>query len=153
MLGQTMGSSNSQDWPQPGLGGSHHLPPYSILCASPRGPHPNGILSQDSQVGVLKLPKLGLLWLWGFITLRADLRLRWVLRQSCSPHWKISNNMSHATCTRNNRGDSWLLVVESQIVKLTLDPSFGHKLCFRCPNGSCKTILDIYVTRDFQGYK
>ncbi len=24
------------------LGGSHHLPPYSILCTSPRGPHPNG---------------------------------------------------------------------------------------------------------------
>ncbi len=24
-----------------GLGGSHHLPPYSIFCTSPRGPHPN----------------------------------------------------------------------------------------------------------------
>ncbi len=40
--------------------GSHHLPPYSILCGCPRGPHPNGILSQDSQVGVSKLLKLGL---------------------------------------------------------------------------------------------
>jgi hypothetical protein len=26
----------------PGLEGSHHLPPYSILCDSPRGWHPNG---------------------------------------------------------------------------------------------------------------
>jgi len=28
---------NSQDSPQPGLGGSHHLPPYSIFCAWPWG--------------------------------------------------------------------------------------------------------------------
>jgi hypothetical protein len=48
---------DSQDSPQPRLGGSHHLPPYSILCASPWGPHPNGILSQ---VGVSKFPQLGL---------------------------------------------------------------------------------------------
>jgi len=31
--------------PQLKVGGSHHFPPYSILYASPRGPHPNGILS------------------------------------------------------------------------------------------------------------
>ncbi len=36
----------------------HHSPPYSILCASPWGLHPNVIFPQDSQVGV---PKLGLL--------------------------------------------------------------------------------------------
>jgi hypothetical protein len=47
-------NSDSQDSPQSGLGGSHHLPPYSILCAFPRGPHPNGFLSWDSQMGVLK---------------------------------------------------------------------------------------------------
>jgi hypothetical protein len=28
-------NTNSQDSTQPGLGGSHHLPPYSILCAWP----------------------------------------------------------------------------------------------------------------------
>jgi len=43
-----------------GLGGSHHLSPYGIFCASPRGPHSNGILSQDSQMGVPKFSKLGL---------------------------------------------------------------------------------------------
>ncbi len=43
--------------PQPGLGGSHHLPPYSIICAPPWVPHPNGFLSQDSQVGVPKLSR------------------------------------------------------------------------------------------------
>ncbi len=41
----------------------------------------------------------------------------------------------------------------SQIANLTPDPSFGHNLCFRCPNGSCKPILDIYVVRAFQWYK
>ncbi len=36
----------------------HHSSPYNILFDSPQGLHSNGILSQDSQVGV---PKLGLL--------------------------------------------------------------------------------------------
>jgi hypothetical protein len=36
---------------------------------------------------------------------------------------------------------------------LTPGPSFGHNLCFRCPNGSCKPILDMYVLRSFQLYK
>ncbi len=35
----------------PDLGEATTFPPYSILCASSRGPHPNGILSRDSQVG------------------------------------------------------------------------------------------------------
>jgi hypothetical protein len=75
------------------------------------------------------------------------------LKQSCSPRWKLSNDMWHTTWTQGNQGDSWLLVVGSQIAKLTLDPSFGHNLCFRYPNGSCEPILDIYVPRTFQWYK
>jgi hypothetical protein len=55
------------------IGGSHHLPRYIILFASPPGPHPNGILSWDSQMGVPKLPKLGLPRLWGPVTLCVDL--------------------------------------------------------------------------------
>jgi hypothetical protein len=31
-------------------------------------------------------------------------------------------------------------------------PFFWHNLCFRCPNGSCKPISDIYVPRSFQWY-
>jgi len=79
--------------------GSHHLPPYSILCGCPWGPHPNDFLSQDSQVGVPKLPKLGLSWLWGAITLRTNLRWRWGLKQRCSPCQELSNGISHAICT------------------------------------------------------
>jgi len=37
-----MGYTDTQDSPRLGLGGSHHLPPYSILCTSSRGPHLNG---------------------------------------------------------------------------------------------------------------
>jgi len=31
--------------------------------------------------------------------------------------------------------------------------SFDHNLCFKCPNGSCEPILDIYILRDFQWHK
>jgi hypothetical protein len=50
---------DSQDSPRLELGGSHHLPPYSIHCTRPRDQHPNVILSWDSYVGVPKFPKLG----------------------------------------------------------------------------------------------
>jgi hypothetical protein len=60
--------------------------------------------------------------------------------------------MSHATCTQGNWGDSRLLVVRSQIANLILGPSFGHNLCFKCPSGSCKPILDIYIPRAFHWY-
>jgi hypothetical protein len=144
---------DSQNSPWPGLGGSHHLPFYNILCAWPRGQHPNVILSQDSQMGVPKLPKLGFLWLWKPITLRADLWLRWDLKQSCSPHWELFNIMLHATYTQVSQSNSQLLMVKSQIGNLTPEPSFDHNLCFNHSNGSCKPILDIYVPRDFQWYK
>jgi len=42
------------------------------------------------------------------------------------------------------------LVVGSQIGNLILDLSFGHNFCFKCPNGLCKPILEIYVPRAFQ---
>jgi len=61
--------------------------------------------------------------------------------------------MSHATYTQGNRIDSQLLVVGSQTTNLTPDPSFGHNWCFKCPNGSCKPILYIYVSIAFQWYK
>jgi len=41
----------------------------------------------------------------------------------------------------------------SQIVNLTFNLSLGHNLCFRCPNGSCEPISNIYVLRAFRWYK
>jgi len=104
-------------------------------------------------VGVPKFPQLGLLQFWGPITLHADLRLRWGLKQSCRPCWELFNSMSHARCTQGNLGNSRLLVVRSQIGNLIPDPSFGHNLCLKCSNGSCEPILDIEVPRSFQWYK
>ncbi len=75
------------------------------------------------------------------------------LKQSCIPCRKLSNNMSHTTWTQGNWVDSQLLVVGSQIANLTPGLSFGHNLCFKCPNGSCEPILDIYVSISFQWYK
>jgi hypothetical protein len=119
----------------PDLGGSHHLPPFGILYASPQGPHPNGILSQHSQMGVPKFPNLRLLQLWGPIILCADLRSRWSLEQSCISRQELSNSMSHTTCMQGNRGDSQLFVVGSQIANLTPSLSFGHNLCFNFQMG------------------
>jgi hypothetical protein len=138
MLYNDMYSHNTQNSPRPGLGGSHHLPPYSILYAFPRGPHPNGILSWDSQVGVPKFPDSGLPRLWGPITFSPDLPLIWGLKQSCSPRQELSNNMWQVTYTQGNRVDSRLLM---------FGPSFEHNLCFKCPNGLCELISDIYDSR------
>jgi hypothetical protein len=73
------------------------------------------------KLGIPKFPKWRLLWLWRPITFCADLWLKWGLKQSFNPHWEHSNNMWDATCTQVNQGDSWLLVVGSQIGNLTPD--------------------------------
>jgi hypothetical protein len=44
-------------------------------------------------------------------------------------------------------------MVENQTANLTPNPSFGHNLYFRCPNGSCEPILNIYISIDFQWYE
>ncbi len=56
-VGTSHGHLDSQDSSRPKLGGSHHLPPYNILCSSSRRLHPNGSFSRDSQVGVSKLSR------------------------------------------------------------------------------------------------
>jgi hypothetical protein len=52
-----------------------------------------------------------------------------------------------------NQGDSWLLVVGSQISNSTPGLSFGHNLCLKYLNRSFKPILDIYIFKYFQWYK
>jgi len=144
---------DSHDSPRPGLRGSHHLPPYSILCAFPWHPHPNGFLSRDSQGGVPKLSRFGLLGLCKVIILCSNLRLGWSLKQTCSYPRELSNSVLHSTCTHRGQVNSWLLVVRSQIASLTRNPSFCHNVCCRCPNGPCKAIFDIYTLIAFQWYK
>jgi hypothetical protein len=78
--------------------------------------------------------------------------LGWGLKQSCGSLWALSNAMLHSSCRRQIWVDSRLLVVGSQTGNLTPDPSFAHNLGFRCPNGSCEAISDIYTSRPFQWY-
>jgi hypothetical protein len=146
---------DSLDSSRPGLGGSHHLPPYSILYVTLWESHPNGTFSQDSQGGVPKLYWVELPGLWTFIFPGSNLRLEWSLNQSCSSPRELSNAPLHSFCRRWEEVDSRLLVVGSQTgsLSLTPGPSFAHNLGCRCPNGSCEAILDIYTSRPFQRYK
>jgi hypothetical protein len=70
--------------------------------------------------------------------------------ESCSSRRELSNGMLHDVSNQVNRVDSQLFLVGSQIVSLTPGPSFGHNLCFKCPNEQCEPILNIYVPRAFQ---
>ncbi len=153
MLGRATGNTDTQASPRPGLEGSHHLPPYSILCDSPRSPHPNGYFSRDSRVRVSKSRQMGLPGLWSPITLWADLRWRCSLKRSCSSRRELSKSVSHFRIGHREEVDSQLFVVESQTTSSTSGPSFGHNLCFRCPNEPSEPILDIYAPRAFQWYK
>jgi hypothetical protein len=141
------------DSSRPGLGGSHHLPPYSILCSSTQRLHPNGYFSRDSQSGVPKLSRFRFSGLWAFITSCPKLGSRRGLNQSCSSRRDLFNAMSHSYWKRREEVDSRLLVVRSQTGNLTPGPSFTHNLGCRYPNGSCEAILDIYTSRPFQWHK
>ncbi len=77
----------------PDLGETTTSPPYSIFCAWSQGQHSNVIFSRDSQVGILKFPKLKLPQLWRPIILCVDLQLKWGLTQNINPCWELSNDM------------------------------------------------------------
>ncbi len=147
MLGQTTATQDSQDSPRLGLKGSHHLPPYSILCASPWHLHPNDFLSRDSKGGVSKLSRFRLPPLRKVILFVHTSDWDEVY---CSFHRELSNGVSHSTCMHQSRVDSRLLVVGSQIANLTFGLSFCHNLCCKCPNDSCEPIFGIYVSIAFQ---
>ncbi len=61
MLGRATANPDTQDSPQPGLGGSQHLPPYSILYATPRVPHANGHFVPGFPSGSPKMLTTGIL--------------------------------------------------------------------------------------------
>ncbi len=152
MLGLTTGNSDSQDSPQLGLGEAITFPLIIFSAFPPWGPHPNGILSRDSQV------TLGIPTYRTFVTLRAHNfackpLIAWILMQSYSLHRKLSNDMLHIAYTWRNLVDFRLLVVRSQTINLTFGISFDHNLCFKCPNEPCEPILNIWFLIVFQWYK
>ncbi len=141
----------------PGLGVNHHLTPsivYSVTRCG--GGIQMDILSRDSRDSCSGVPKsrpAGLPRLRSLITFGAKLRLICRLKQSCRSRRDLLTGMSHVFCSQVFRVDSRLLVVGSQKWRTpgssTPGPSFGHNLCFRCPNEQCEPILDIYTSRDF----
>ncbi len=133
----------------PNLGETTTFPLIVLFVISHKDYTQMSFCLRTSKLGALKL---GLLALWMAITFCEDLRSRWSLKQSCIFRQALSNDMWHNTCTQVNQGDSWLLIVESQIDSLTLIFSFGYNLCFNYSNGSRKTILDVYISRTFQWY-
>jgi len=56
-----MGNMDMLDSPQPGLGGSHHLCPYSIFCGWPWSLHPNGFSLSGLSNGSLEIAPVGTL--------------------------------------------------------------------------------------------
>ncbi len=74
--GQTMGIHEFTRLTRPEFGGSHHLPPYSILYDQPWGLQPNVIFFKTSKSGILKFRKLGFLPLWKPITSCVNLQLK-----------------------------------------------------------------------------
>jgi hypothetical protein len=53
--------TNPQDSPRLKFAGSHHLPPYSIICVCSRGQHLNVIFVPKLPSGSHKIPKIGTL--------------------------------------------------------------------------------------------
>jgi len=155
-VGTSHGHFGPRDTPWPGLGGSHHLPPYSIFCAIFQGLHPNGSFSRDSQAGVPKLSETvpgGVPGLWELITPDCQVWLRQRLNQTCSSRRDLSNALSHSPFGGREKVDSRLFVVGSQTASLTPGPSFAHNLGDRCPNSQCEAIFDIYAPRPFQWHQ
>ncbi len=118
-IGTSHGHFDTLDSPRPKLGGSHHLPPYSILYSSPRRLHPNGSFSQDSQGGVPKLSQVGFPGLWELISPDCKIRLERGLNQSCSSPPELSNAMLHSASGHQKEVDSRLLVVGTLLLPIT----------------------------------
>ncbi len=59
VLRRATGNTNTQDSSQPELGGSHHLPPYIILCGWPHSLHPNGFSLPGLPSGSSEIAPMG----------------------------------------------------------------------------------------------
>jgi len=147
VLGRTIGNTNTLNSPQPRLGGATIFPLIVYSVAS-HGAHIQMVfLSRESRVGVSsgspEIVPIGTPATLEPHNLHTNLESRCNLKQSCSFCQELSNGMSHALYSHVNRVNSRLFLVGSQTGSLTPSPSFGHNLCFKCPNEQCEPILDI----------
>jgi hypothetical protein len=93
---------------------------------------------------------VGVLGFWELISFDCRDQSRQGLNQSCISPWELFNVMLHSRIGCRKKVDSQLLVVGSQTGSLTPGPSFARNLGYRCPNGSCNAILDIYTLKPLQ---
>jgi len=67
-VGTSHGQLGLLDSPRPELGGSHHLPPYIILCVSPPRLHPNGSFFPGLPSWSPEIVPVGVSGLWELVT-------------------------------------------------------------------------------------
>jgi hypothetical protein len=91
--------------------------------------------------------------LWELITPDCTVWSQRGLNQSYSPRRDLFNALSHSQFGGREEVDSRLLMVGSQTASLTPGPSFGYNLGYRCSNGQCEAIFDIYASRPFQWHQ
>jgi len=133
----------------PDSGEATTFPLIVFSAALRRGYIQMAFFSQDSQVGVPKLSRVGVPGLCTATALRPDLGLGRAPKQSCNFRRELSNALLHSLRRCREEVDSRLLVVGSQTGNLTFGPSFAHNLGWRCRNGQCEAILDMYTSRAF----
>jgi hypothetical protein len=96
---------------------------------------------------------VGVPGLWELITPNFKVWSRRGLNKTCSPRQDLFNDVWHSQFRGREEVNSRLLVVGSQTASLTPGPSFAHNLGYRCPNGQCEAIFDIYASRPFQWHQ
>jgi hypothetical protein len=156
VLGQATGTLTHKTHHGPDSGEATTFP-HIVFSATLHGGYIQMVLSpRTPKLESRNCPEtvpVGVPRLWKLITLDWRVWSQRGLNQSCSPCRDLSNAMSHFQFGGREEVDSRLLMVGSQIVNLTPDPSFAHNLGCRCPNGQCEVIFDIYASRPFQWHQ
>jgi hypothetical protein len=155
-VGTSHGHFGPRNTPRPGLGGSHHLPPYSIFCDAHRDYIQMALFPGTPKLESRNCPETvqgGVPGLWELITPDFQVWSRRGPNQTCSPRRDLSNDVSHSQFGGQQEVYSRRLVVGSQTASLTPGLSFAHNLSYRCPNDQCEVIFDIYASRPFQWHQ
>jgi hypothetical protein len=79
----------------------------------------------------------------------------------CKVFWALLSNSKHSRVPEDSKSPTLEVLGFTPTLgqsgvataNLTPGPSFDHNSCCRCPNDSCKAILDMYTSRPFQRYK
>ncbi len=156
MLGQATGTLDHKTHHGPDSGGATTILPIVYFVPLHRTCTRMALFPGTPKLESRDCPEIvpvGVPGLWELITPDCEVWSQQGLYQSCSPRRDLSNDISHSQFGGREEVDSWLLVVGSQIASLTPGPSFAHNLSYRCPNGQCEAIFDIYASRPFQWHQ